>query len=179
VATDIIVYAVRIAASVITLIAIIGCHRRTYYTPPPIDGLRFDARAIVAADTLVVSARAANTAQKYVAIEFDNCGGPSDLSVQLTQRARQWDSRVWETHRLKAAADSSRQILQVCAGSPIEIQMKPGSVMPYILRIPIRRILGDSLSGGRYRVTATLVINARVVKGLNAGEVELPPPNTR
>ena len=177
-ATDIIVCASRIAALVITL-ASIGCHRRTYYTPPPIDGLHFDARAVAVADTLVVKARAANTSHKYVALEFDNCGEVSDLSVQLTQGGRRWDSKLWETQRLKAAADSAGQPAQVCAGAVIETHMKPGSVMPYILRTPVARIFGDSLSAGRYRVTANLVINGRLVKGLNAGEVELPPPNTR
>ena len=172
-------YATKSAAIVATLISMIGCHRRTYYTPPPIDGLHFDAAAYVVADTLLVTARAANTSQKYVTLEFDRCGGPSDLSVQLTQGTRRWDSRVWETRRLRAVADSSGQIVQVCAGSPIDTQMKLGSVMRYTLRVPIQRILGDSLSGGRYRITATLVINGRFVKGLNAGAVELPPPNTR
>jgi hypothetical protein len=171
--------AVQIAASVIALISVIGCHRRTYYTPPPIDGLHFDARANVVTDTLVVTARAANTSHKYVAVEFDGCGGVSDLSVQLLQGDRLWDSRLWETKRLKAIADSSGQIMQVCAGAVVETQMKPGSVMPYMLRIPSARILGDSLGGGRYRVIANLIINGRFVRGLNAGEIELPPPNTR
>ena len=165
-------YATKIAALVVTLSST-GCHRRTYYTPPPIDGLHFDARAVVIDDTLVVTARAANTSHKYVALEFDNCGGVSDLSVQLKHGGRRWDSRLWETQRLKAAADSAGQPAHVCAGGILEIQMKPGSVMPYILRTPVERIFGDSLGAGRYRVTANLVINGRLVKDLNAGEVEL------
>jgi hypothetical protein len=159
VATDITVYATKSAAIVVTLLSMIGCHRRTYYSPPPIDGLHFDARAHVVADALVVTARAANTSHKYVTLEFATCGGASDLSVQVSQGTRRWDSRLWETQRLRAVADSSGQIVPV--------------------RVPFQRILGDSLSGGPYRITANLVINGHIVKGLNAGEVELPPPNTR
>ena len=178
-ATDIIVYAVKIAAFAITLLSIAGCHRRTYYTPPPIDGLYFDARAAVVADTLVVTARAVNTSHKYVNVEFDTCGGLSNLSLRVERGARRWDSRLWETERLKAAAKASGQIVQVCAGGPISTYMRPGSVIPYRLRTPFGRILGDSLSAGLYRVTARLVINGREVKDLSAGQVELSPPNTR
>ena len=178
-ATDITVYATKSAAIVVTLLSMIGCHRRTYYSPPPIDGLHFDARAHVVADALVVTARAANTSHKYVTLEFATCGAASDLSVQVSQGTRRWDSRLWETQRLRALADSSGQIVPVCAGGVIDTQLKPGSVMPYLLRVPFQRILGDSLSGGRYRIAANLVINGHIVKGLSAGEVELPPPNTR
>ena len=178
-ATNIVAYAFKIGA-VIAIPAIIGCHRRTYYTPPPIDGVHFDAGASVVADTLVVTGRAANTSHKYIEIEFDQCGSrPSDFSVHLVQGRRSWDSRVWETQRVNAAADSAGQIRQVCAGGVLSTQSKPGAVMPYVLRTPLARIFGDSLSAGRYRVTADLVINGRLIKGLNAGEVELPPPNTR
>jgi hypothetical protein len=43
----------------------------------------------------------------------------------------------------------------------------------------VQRILGDSLSAGRYHVTARLEINGREIKGLKAGDVVLPPTNTR
>ena len=178
-ATDIVVNPLKIVAFVITVLSMVGCHRRTYYTPPPVDGLYFDARTAVVADTLVVTVRAVNTSQKYVTIEFDTCGGFNALRLLVERGARRWDSRLWDAHRLEAAANASGGIIQVCAGVPIVTQMKPGSVIPYTLRAPFGRILGDSLSGGRYRVTARLLINGREVTGLNGGQVDIAPPNTR
>jgi hypothetical protein len=52
----------------------------------------------------------------------------------------------------------------------------PGTSYTYLLNVPVREVLGDSLHAGRYRVTARLYINDKFVPDLQAGDVELVAP---
>ena len=64
-------------------------------------------------------------------------------------------------------------------GGVLEMFLPPGAAYTFSLSVPVREILGDSLSGGRYQIKASLDINGRRVRDLAAGGVDLTPPDTR
>lgn len=149
-----------------------GCGQRVIREPvrPPIDGVRFVARATLLApgDSLLeVRVRAVNTGQAIRTLEFGSCS--MNLGVVSVGRTpeRKWEYLVW--------ANSRRPALS-CEPYPATRDLAPGtSVSPsdYIRRVPIPAILGDSLPPGRYRVIARVFANGRSSVQLESGEVEL------
>jgi hypothetical protein len=171
----------------IAVISVLACHnRRDYYVGPSINGLTFNASSALtgtAPDTLSVGVTAQNASTKGTSIEFSNCSRLNAVSADVKSKDRKWNSRAWELHREQVRKDSLRSsITEVCAGGVLEMFLPPGAAYTFSLRVPVREILGDSLSGGRYQIKASLDINGRRVRDLAAGGVDLSrgtPPDNR
>jgi hypothetical protein len=161
-----------------------GCHnRRTYYQAPSIDGFRFGAHATIAgrsADTLRVSATAENVSDHQLREERGSCYMLNRLAIVAQAHTKTWDSKTWEISQLRQPPfyydSATHQLLVACAGVGFERIVPPGGLVTYELRIPIKRILGDSLAPGKYRISARIAINGRETGVLPAGEVELRVP---
>lgn len=171
----------------IALLGVSACHNRPdYYVGPSIKGLKFKAGAAIsgtAQDTLIVNVIAQNQSKKATIIEFPNCSRLNAVSAEVRSKEHIWSSRVWEIQREQRIRDSLRSpVTEVCALSLLVMSFPPGGAYTFALRVPIREILYDSLSDGRYRVSASLAINGRRIDHLFAGEIEIghgTPPNTR
>jgi hypothetical protein len=169
----------RLIAPLVILALSTGCHRNTYYGSPSIDGLRFSADAAIVGDTLRVVARAENASTKVVELELSQCYPFSSLSVELRRRRRIWNSHSWEEQQAKSAALNNPYEV-VCAGGVMSTNLSPGASVPFVLRIPVGAVLGDSLNAGSYRVVARLDVNGRRTKDIMAGAVDIAaPPDTR
>jgi hypothetical protein len=84
-------------------------------------------------------------------------------------------TRVWDYVASERALTPKR----ICLMYLVSRDLSPGdSVSPreYMRRIPVRRILGDSLPPGRYRVTASVGTNGRSSDDIDVGDIELYPP---
>jgi hypothetical protein len=149
-----------------------GCHQRAKPEPmrPPIDGVRFMARAalVTPGDTLLeVRVRAVNTGQAIRTLEFGNCSMNLGVASVGQTPERKWEYLGWSDARRPGHS---------CEPYLATRDLAPGaSVSPsdYIRRVPIRAILGDSLPPGRYRVTARVTANGRPSLQLESGDVEL------
>ena len=117
-----------------------------------------------------------------MSIEFYQCSPTNPVVATAISENRSWSSRDWELAKivkLRAAAD--RDIEKACAGGLSAGSYPPGAAYTLFQKVPIVEILGDSLSPGAYRITASLEING-TIRNLSAGSVEIlrgPPPNTR
>ena len=167
--------------------ALAGCGRRvSYYRSPPIDGVRFHARAALAgpaSDTLRVHITAINGAPEERTLEF-SCGASSArLITRAPGRSRMWDYSALERHRQQAVRRDSvtgTPIIYIgCVGGLHALTLAPGdSAAPFGLIVPVRDVLGDSLPPGRYGVTARVSVGGRLVDHLEANDVELAAPPT-
>jgi hypothetical protein len=172
----------RLIAIIAVFAASTGCHpRRTHYTAPSIDGLRFTAHAEVFADTLDLTVDAINRAGRRIVIEVDPCARLNTVSVKAIGAGKEWDSRIWELDRVKATYGTvQRRFEPVCAGGVLVAVLQPGARLPHRLKLPLKQIVGDSLSAGKYQIVAAVSLNGRTIRDLKAGEIYvLPPPNTR
>lgn len=167
----------RLITSVAVLALLSGCNRNTFYSAPSVDGLRFTAGTAILSDTLAVTAHAVNRSTKPVHLEFSQCKSLSDLSIELQHGDRLWSSRTWELQRAKAIADTtSRRNVPVCVPYGLSTSLNPGASFPYVLRVALQEVRGDSLGAGSYRVIARIDINGRHIKHIMAGEIHVPPP---
>ena len=163
-------------------LSFIGCHRVSY-TPELLrtDGLRYRAGSAVvgaALDTPRVAVVAVNDShQPRAKVVSSPCAPFNRVAASVRESAREWDSEIWERRKQPVYRDASGgPILSGC--SLIVETILPGESKTYVLAVPVREVLGDSLPRGRYRVTARVRINGELVRGLDAGDVELSPPQT-
>jgi hypothetical protein len=162
-----------------------GCgHRVSYYRSPPVDGVRFHARALVDGarrDTLRVNVTAVNHTRHERRMEF---GCPVAARLTAAGGSRAWDYAALEEQRRRTVRRdpvTGAPILYLgCAGALGVETLAPGdsSNRRFWLSVPVRDILGDSLQPGRYRVTARIGVNQRLFDHIDAGEVELLAPPT-
>lgn len=152
---------------------VLGCWHRTNQEPfrPPIDGVRFVARAkLVPGDSLLeVRVRAVNTGRAIRTLEFGNCSMNVGVSSVGLTPARKWEYVVWAKSRRCLEYQATRDLAPGDSVSPSD----------YTRRVPIRAILGDSLPPGRYRITARVNANGRSSEHIEVGEFELGSPGTR
>jgi hypothetical protein len=158
----------------------LGCRHQTYSPPrPTIDAVEFSAQSNLvgqAADTLLVRVSAINGSRSTRILEF-GCGATVARLSTAEPRPRTWDYETFERRRQQTVGFDPR------TGAPIvdlgcisygSLTLAPGdSVRPFWLRVLVRDVLGDSLPPGRYRVTARIAVNGRLVGNLKAGEVDL------
>lgn len=164
-------------------LSIVGCHRlNSSRGPLSTDGFRYTAGSAVVGtvrDTLRVTVVVVNESGQQRELGFPGC--PPFFSVvkaRLTVRGRQWDSEIYEQEKYPTARDSTgKPIPQYCAPMLPIMTFPPGASYAYVLKVPVREILGDSLPNARFDVTARLVINGTLVRDLHAGEVELSAPH--
>ena len=168
----------------------LGCGRHDYYRPPPISSVRFYARVESSRgmeDTLRVRVSAQNRGQQIREINVGGCGHPIVIrAVSATTRRVAWDSWAWreaEITRLNARRDTTRDghpILHGACTLEQSVQyLAPGdSADIATFAVPLRAVLGDSLSPGRYGIITRVRGNAWRAGDLSAGEVELRSPPT-
>jgi hypothetical protein len=153
-----------------------GCHR-VNYTPELLstDGFRYRAGSAVvgaALDTLRVAVVAVNDSRQERAIVVSSpCAPFNRVAARVRAGARQWDSEIWHPAKQPADRDSSgTPIVSGC--SLLVTAIAPEASITFVLAIPVREVLGDSLPRGRYRVTARVRINGKLVRGLDAGDIK-------
>jgi hypothetical protein len=160
---------------------LLGCHRLSY-GPESLKIDRFRYRAGVAligvgADTLRVAVVAINESGQQRELGRSVCAEPNAVAAEVRKGANVWDSEILERQNTPIYRDSSGKALpMVCPAALFVETFPPGAAKTYLLIVPVRAVLGDSLSAGRYRVTARVRINGEVVRDLDAGDVELRPP---
>jgi hypothetical protein len=126
---------------------------------------------------LRVSATAENISKHPLEDMFGDCYRLNRLSVIARTGSRAWDSQKWEIARLPVYHDSAGRVIEMaCGGVAFVTLLPPGGLVHYELRVPVKQILGDSLSPGTYRITARIVTNGQEVKNVPAGYVNLNPP---
>ena len=169
---------VRLAVILLVGSALAGCGRRRTPEQPNLspDGIRFMARSGLEApgDTLLyVQVRAVNDARAPRTLEWGAC----TINVRISTLGPP-PVRVWDYVAFERALTPKR----FCPMYLVTRDLSPGdSVSPaeYLRRIPVRRILGDSLPPGRYRATARVGTNGRSSGDIDGGEIELRPPPAR
>lgn len=158
----------------------IGCHHHRgdeLLYGRRLDHVRFSAGSALggpSGDTLLVRVMATNESSHKQGLSHFACGtGPVAASAQRARRV--WDSSAWNRAPAPTYRDSTGQgvFIGTTCSAMVTILVPPGGSAHFDCRIPVRDILGDSLSSGRYKITARVYINDQEVKGLPAGEVEL------
>lgn len=163
-------------------LSFIGCHRASY-TPDLLrtGGFRYRAgSAVVGAelDTLRVAVVAVNDSRQQRAIVVSSpCAPFNRVAASVRASAREWDSEIWHPPKQPPDHDSSGiPIFNGC--SLMVLWISPGASKTFVLAVPVVEVLGDSLPRGRYRITARVRVNGQLVRGLDAGDVELSSPET-
>jgi hypothetical protein len=171
----------RLALIVLAAALVVGCHRLTYEPKSlRVDGFRYRAGSAVvgnAADTLRVAVVAVNESRQYRELGRSACPQPNSVGAKVRKSEREWDSEIAEQRAMPVYRDSSRRpIPMACPAMLLLETFRPGASKTFLLLVPVREVLGDSLPHGRYRVTASVRINGHLERGLDAGDVVLSPP---
>lgn len=166
---------------ILLAVLLTGCHsHRTYPGAPSTEGFRFGARASLVGergDTLKVTATAENISKYPLREERGSCSRVHELAFVAHSSSKNWDSQAWEVSRLPVYHDSTGRVIPWLCAAVVFVRTVPvNGLLSYEVRVPVSEILGDSLSLGRYSVTAQLPFNGREVKNLRAGDVELRSP---
>jgi hypothetical protein len=163
-------------------LSVLGCHR-FHDAPGPLstDDYRYRAgSAIVGAarDTLRVAVVVVNESNQQRMLGFPFCPPVYNaVKARVAASRREWDSEVYEQKRNPIPRDSTgNAIPQVCPAMLPVMSFPPGGSYTYVLNVPVREVLGDSLPAGRYGVTARVNVNGNLVRNLDAGGVELFAP---
>lgn len=166
---------------VLAVALVVGCHRLTYEPESlRVDGFRYRAGSAVvgtAADTLRVVVVAVNESRQYRQLGRSVCPQPNSVRAKVRKSGKEWDSEIAEQRAAPIYRDSSgRPIPMACPAMLIVETFPPGASKTFLLLVPVREVLGDSLPQGRYRITASVRINGYLVRGMDAGDVVLSSP---
>ncbi len=166
----------------------LGCGRREYHRPEPVDGVRFFAASSLdprSDGTLLVRVSAHNRSRRPRRIDAGgSCAdGVVVRAIPIGSSTATWDSGAWrraQAARLAARRDTTPDGRPIqygtCLLDQLVIELAPGdSAHVASLAVPVREVLGDSLPPGRYRIRARLTGNGWQAGELGAGEVELRP----
>ncbi len=159
----------------------VGCHHPRSYTPDFLktDGFRYRAGSAVvgaALDTLRIAVVVVNGSREPRAIVVSSpCAPFNRVASSVEGSGRKWDSDTQPAEQPTTHDSSGRPIFFACSTMMV-IGVSPGTSRTFVLAVPVREVLGDSLRKGRYRVTARVRINGDLVRRLEAGEVELSSP---
>ena len=157
--------------SALALVA--GCHHHGY-NPGMLskEGYRYRAGSAVigpARDTLRVAVVVVNESKEMRGITLNYCRTPPNVvTARLSAQGRSWSSKTPEEKAVVFHDSAGNVIEQACVASLMLMTFPPGHTMTFVLKTPVKDILGDSLPPARYHVTARLW-DAH----LNAGEVNL------
>ena len=164
----------------VSALSFLSCHRVSY-SPEFLrtDGFQYRAWSAVigaALDTLQVAVVTVNDSrQQRVIVVSSPCAPFIRVAARIRAGGREWDSEIWHPTKQAAERDSSgTPIVSGC--SLIVMQISPGVSKTFVLAVPVKEVLADSLPRGRYRVIARVRINGELIQGLEAGDVELSPP---
>jgi len=158
-----------------------GCHHRRSTTPEFLrtDGFRYQATSALvgrASDTLRVAVVVLNESRDPRLVPVSsNCAPFNRIRAKVTGNGKEWDSDMWRPVKQPEAHDASgHPIIYAC---PMQaLGLLPGKATTFVLMVPVKEVLGDSLPNGRYQVITTVRVSGTQVRGLNAGEVKLSSP---
>ena len=158
-----------------------GCHHPRRTTPEffRTDGFRYEAASAVVgrvSDTLRVAVIVLNQSRDPRLMPVSSICAPFNrIRAKVKGNGKEWDSEVWRPAKQPETHDTSgRPIIYGC--SMQAFGLPPGKSKTFVLLVPVKDVLGDSLPEGRYRVTASVRVTGTEVRGLSAGEVKLSPP---
>ena len=143
-----------------------------------IDGFRYSVGSAVvgpALDTLTVAVVVVNGSSQHRFLAVPHCPPVlNPVNVIVRGQGKEWNSETVEMRKQSQYFDSSgTPIPQMCDAVLIGRTFPPEASYTYVLKVPVTEVLGDSLPGGRYRVTAQLMLNGYLTGRLSAGDVEL------
>jgi hypothetical protein len=157
-----------------------GCHH-TATTPEFLrtEGFRYQAASGVvgrASDTLRVAVVVVNQSRDTRLVPVSSICAPFNrVRAKVTGNGKEWDSDAWRPVKQPETHDASgRPIFFACTMQVIGLA--PGKSTTFVLLVPVKDVLGDSLPEGRYQVSANVRVSGRQVRGLSAGEVKLSSP---
>src|SRR3954470_8640763 len=158
-----------------------GCHHRTSSAPEFLrtDDFRYQAGSAVVgrvSDTLRVAVVVLNQSRDARLVPVSSACAPLNrINAKVTGNGKAWNSDMWRPAKQQETQDASgRPIIQAC---PMQaFRLLPGKSTTFVLPVPVKDVLGDSLPEGRYHVTASVRVSGTQVRGLNAGEVKLSSP---
>jgi hypothetical protein len=158
-----------------------GCHHRTSSTPEFLrtDDFRYQAGSAVVgrvSDTLRVAVVVLNQSRDARLVPVSSACAPLNrINAKVTGNGKAWNSDMWRPAKQQETQDASgRPIIHAC---PMQaFGLLPGKSTTFVLLVPMKDVLGDSLPEGRYHVTASVRVSGTQVRGLNAGEVKLSSP---
>jgi len=167
--------------ALISAVVLASCYHATTATPEffKTDGFRYEAASAVIgrnSDTLRVAVVVLNQSQDPRLVPVSSTCAPFNrVRAMVTRDEKEWDSDVWRPAVQPATRDSSgRPMIYAC---PIQaIGLQPGKAKTFVLSVPVKDVLGDSLPAGRYHVSASVRVSGTQVRGLSAGEVKLSSP---
>lgn len=166
----------------VVAIACLGCHHMRYV---PISmstsGFRFRVGSAVVGptvDTLRVAVVVVNESGDQRELAIPTCPPVlNQVQATVTANGRRWDSESYDKRRWSSFFDSAgNEIPHACLASLLVMTFPPGASHTYVLKVPVREVLGDSLPAGRYRVKARLFINGDIIRGLQGDVVKLSAP---
>jgi hypothetical protein len=168
----------RLTLLAIGLVSIAGCHhphRESGWMSTA--GYRYSAGAAIVGperDTLRVAVVVVNESNQRRALSFFPClPYASAVKARVSGGGRNWNSEIYEERQNGVYRDSTAQPMVTICSAIIVRNFPPGGSNTYVLTVPVRGVLGDSLPSGRYRVTARLVDGGGDGRKLDAGEVVL------
>ena len=164
-------------------LALVACHRAARTTPEFLstNAFRYSARSTVVGaglDTLRVTVLVTNASDdQRLIVASSGCAPFNRIAATIRANQHKWDSEVWRPVKAPPTYDDSgRAIAYGCAMRALPLP--PGTSHSFVLDIPVSGVLGDSLKSGRYVITASVRINGALVRGLDAGQLELGAPPT-
>jgi hypothetical protein len=163
-------------------IAFFGCHQMRYVPiPMSTSGFRFRVGSAVvgpAVDTLRVAVVVVNESRDQRELVIPTCPPVlNQVQATVTANGRKWNSESYDKRQWSSFVDSAgNQIPHACVASLLVMTFPPGASHTYVLKVPVREVLGDSLPAGRYTVKARLSINGDIIRGLQGDVVKLSAP---
>jgi hypothetical protein len=143
------------------LVLVAGCHHRRGHEPDFLSkrGYRYSAGSALVGrslDTLRVAVVVVNESKEMRGIAANYCRTPANaVTARLVARGRSWSSPTNEEPVV--FHDSAGNVMeQACVASLMLVTFPPGHSMTFVLKTPVKDILGDSLPPARYHVTARL-----------------------
>lgn len=161
--------------AILACVVVLGCHRRRYYEAPELVGVLFEAYAAFrgpSLDTVGIWSRMITTDSAQPTLQWARCGPTAtfELVSADSRNRRQWSSYEWE----QAQARKHGMVLACVASlaeGPITPEMRQNRLS---FSIATKDVLGDSLPGGRYKITIQLpVMGSRPIL---AGFLDLRSP---
>jgi hypothetical protein len=168
--------------SSLVAIAFLGCHQMRYGPMSmSTSGFRFSAGSAVvgpASDTLRVAVVVVNESRDQRELAIPTCPPVlNQVQATVTAKGRKWNSVSYDKRQWSGYFDSTgNEIPHACLAYLRVMILPPGASNTYVLKVPVREVLGDSLAAGRYTVKARLSINGDIIRGLPGSTVELSSP---
>ena len=159
------------ALGVLLAILVCGCHRRNvYYQPPTLEGIQFVASSTVVDDTVEIWLTIINRSPSLRQL----AAGPPELPLEVTSVNPDAAGILhkWTLADMLKAEETRPRIY-----APVEWvwSIEPGTYKKTrVVQFAVKRILGDSLPSGRYRIKLHPGFHATQM--IDAGEIELRAP---